>query len=1177
MVGRQPLRSRARNTNRLQMIRFHAISRLDGDPLDGIHLLWSPPFPAGHSLDGFTIYRRAARGDKKLHCFDLGVAMLAEARSVGVISTPDGTVWADAEDLSDPLHTQWTYRVELTRRHSLVSITAVGAKAAFAETQDGAVIAGQGFVGPTVTLHGSEIATVWIVTDNPKDGLRICGDDPQRGDWAGDLAIVKNLQVPFAAANPAVSSTTDGRAMAASRALPEPLDGDFDEVSRYANAALARPAATPAWSVVSERPGDGGNDWDVSPYGLAIATTLLPPWRRALGFAHLDSDGLTPGRRYDYHLVGTIRRRDRDEVMHDLHTVPRGYRLPRHFRWGSALVWSEEPPVVRALVTTAGDPATIRKGFETDRLVVSLDNPSPRIVLDLVPGGTVDAKAFRHGAAVASVTEATSERTMLDFGTDADLVIIEGRVAIAGIVPLALAPALDPDEPVPVEQTIYDIEYAPTTPPPTPGTIAVTSLSDPARTAARGVHDTNRGFAITWEAPPAIDPAALPYVPSSQSAPPTEVASYVLERSWQGRPFAAADGDGTQVSGRNAPTATDVPAWGFDVLRAFPPVDAAPSSHSELVNAVEVFEPNELTWGDEITYRVSSVDATGRRSAPRTSAATPLRKHTRPPSPSTPPLEAPTSPGDVPPSGVEVRLLQVDDPDLTAEQTALTAGGDVVVVRWGWGPDQRALDPDVTEFRVYGHGCALTALDVRPAGTPSTGGAGWSVPVHFDRPVAADEFAGVPVVLGAAYRIAGHPAGIDVVLSLDASPVDPGRAPSPQPFTLNRTTSAQLDCDYWDERLTVVPRTPATGSDDVEGYQVILPATWVAVDAQTPRQRAGYGVTAADAEPYVRDRRAAVEPAPRPGNESTVAAAEVTARDYSRPTLVVADLTDIPALTLPRQAGDDVHGALRPADHLPPGSAAAPRMLLERVPASAVLPRLRVEPSAISLVGADGTVRPWTLSADDAQMLRDGYAAGRVPDRFLAHAAAMLDGLDTSADPIGIIDPSAAIEDTLPNRPSRWLYRLRAVDATSRPSAAGQVLAVVVHVPSAARAVMPTLQSVSVDNGTVTVLVDCRRSVGDVYVFLSADESLATATASLATIRNRNDLAPVDRLVVRDAAGRRLAAVPAAPDADGIAEVTASVPSGGFVVHVWAIAVTPDGVPSRLIGPLHADALAAGV
>jgi hypothetical protein len=303
-----------------------------------------------------------------------------------------------------------------------------------------------------------------------------------------------------------------------------------------------------------------------------------------------------------------------------------------------------------------------------------------------------------------------------------------------------------------------------------------------------------------------------------------------------------------------------------------------------------------------------------------------------------------------------------------------------------------------------------------------------------------------------------------------------------------------------------------------------------------------------------------------------VAAHEVTARYYGRPALVPVDLVDVPALTLRRQAGDSVHGVLRPADHVPAGGPTASRMLLERVPVSAVLPRVRVEPAAISLVRADGSTVAWALSPADQAALRAGYAAGQVPDRFAAHAAARLDGLDEAAERVGVVDPAAPVEDTLPNRPSRWLYRLRIVDALGRPSAAAQLLGVVVHVPSPARAVAPSLVGLDVAAGTATVRLDCTDVDGDPYVFVTADDSLRPVTASLATIRNRDDLAPIDRLVVRDAAGRAVPALAATRGADDQATASLAVPPTGLVLHAWALSVTGDGVPSPLVGPLNVAA-----
>jgi hypothetical protein len=1158
------------------MMRFHAIPRLDGGDHDGIHLLWSPPYPAGHSLDGFTIFRRDFRRQEGRQCFALPASLLTAARSLGYVSTPDGTVWSRAHDHPKGV---WTYRVDLNRRHSLVAVSGGPARAVFAGLADGTVLSGDLFAGPSVTLRGTGIGVIWIVTDGLRASFEICGDVVREGDGGDWRPIVRHLQVPFASVSPAVVTTADGLALATSRAQPDPLDGDFDDLSAYANAALERPDGVPAFRVISERPGEDGNAWDVSPLGLALAPSILPAWQRGWGFAHIDRDGLTPGERYDYRIVGTVRRRDRDERMYDLHTVPRGYRLPRCFRWGTALVWTQRPLVVEAVSSVPGDPTTIRKGIDSDGLVVLLDVPRRRIVLEATPGATVHARGFRHGGSVATVTETTSARTLLDFGADVDRIKIEGRLAVTGIVPAPLDPALDPDEPVEISQTIYDVEFVSTPPPAAPDTVSVVNLSDPARTAARGVLDTNRGFEVDWDAPPSLPASVLPWYPAdAASAPPTEVARYRLERSREGRPFEPQAGDGTQVSGRNASSPTDSPAWGFDLLGAFPPADAAPGSYSDVVRAIEIFEPGVLRYGDEIVYRVFSVDAIGRESAPRSSAPTPLRKFVRPPQPTTPPQPAPTDPAALRPSGVEVMLIQHDDPDLTTEQRELADGGDIVRVRWGWGPAERDLDPDVTEFRVYEHDGALTEIGARTTAVATATGSGWSLPVEFDRVVAADEFSSLVIFLGGAFRIVSHGAGTSVTLTLADNAVDSAVAPRQGEFSVVRTTAEELNPETWHRRVAIVPRAPAPpGSDQVEAYEITVPASWIAVDATRPRQRAAIGVTAVDAEPYIADRRAAVESQPRPGNESTVAAREVTARYFGRPTLAVSDLADVAALTLPRQAGSDVHGTVRPADALPPGFVPAPRMRLERVPASAVLPRVRVTPGGIHLLGAEGAAMPWPLSPSDEAALRAEDAAGAVSDRFLAHAAARLDGLDAAATFLAIVDPGAPFEDTLPNRPARWLYRLRAVDGAGRPSADGQVLPLVLHVPSPARSVAPRLESLEIAGGVATVLVRARGEAGEsVYVFHAADDALMSATATLATIRNREDIAPDARLVVRDEAGRHLTATSVTLGAEGAGVAIIPVPSDGIVLHVWAVSITSDGVPSRLVGPLNAATLEAG-
>jgi hypothetical protein len=136
---------------------------------------------------------------------------------------------------------------------------------------------------------------------------------------------------------------------------------------------------------------------------------------------------------------------------------------------------------------------------------------------------------------------------------------------------------------------------------------------------------------------------------------------------------------------------TQAPTPGFDLLAAFPPADRVGTAADLRTRAIDVVEEGEIALGADVAYRVASLDIIGRRSTPVVSAPLQLRKLTRPPTPIAPPLP----PGPVPdlpllaqPNGIVVRLLQREDPDLTDDERARSAAdGEVVVLRWGWGPN----------------------------------------------------------------------------------------------------------------------------------------------------------------------------------------------------------------------------------------------------------------------------------------------------------------------------------------------------------------------------------------------------------------------------------------------------------------------------------------------------------
>ena len=644
-----------------------------------------------------------------------------------------------------------------------------------------------------------------------------------------------------------------------------------------------------------------------------------------------------------------------------------------------------------AAESLTGSPAVLRKGIKFTQLILDLSVPTRRLVIDGASSGAIAARGFMLGAHVADVSVGLSPRSEFDFAAPVDRIVLSGDGFLVGLVPQPLTAGLDPKEPVEISATLLGIAYVATASPPPPTALEVVTLGDPARTARVGAPDANRGFEASWLPSLAIDATLSPWWPvDAGSFMPTAIARFQIERQLGSGGFVPSKGtDGLHVGTRLVQTVTDTPAWGFDVLRAFPPMGTGGTPTDDRVRATEVFERTQLEYGDSVTYRVRSIDATGRESVPVVAAPVMLRKLTRPPTPTSPPDAAPV-PADTPRTGIQVRLLRANDPDLTPADAALAVGGDVVVVRWGWGREERQLDPYVTEFRVYEHHAALVELTANLSGPVAAAGTGWSVPVTFSRPVDAGEFVGRVITLNDAFAITAHGAGTAVMVSLAASVRSPATVPQGARFTVLRTSGSQLQPEYWDRRALIVPRAgdPAREDDPtyVEDYSATLPASWIAVSPSVQSQRASISVTAADTQAYVPDRRLALEAVPRSGNESTVTSVEVIARYRGRPTLAVADLADVAESVLRRLGAADSFNVFTPAAVAPSGAALQSLMRVERVPASAVLPRLLIRPDAILLQPFQGAPTEWILSTADQAALRAGHAAGTVPNRFVAHA-----------------------------------------------------------------------------------------------------------------------------------------------------------------------------------------------
>jgi hypothetical protein len=300
-------------------------------------------------------------------------------RLAGVLLVPDAKVWASPNNQIEPLKGPWTFRCDLVQRNDTVNISASqGLRASL--RADGKVIAAAGFSNGACRMAGADIATVWFVLKTLDAPVTVCGDLRDAGKWGDAKVIVSGLQMPFRAVDPSLGSVAEEHKKAVEQAKPEPFDGVFDDLSRYANAALRRPFADAAWRVSVNDPTADASDWDTLPFGLVAALSGSSPLRRGLGLGFIDHFDLTPGQAYDYRIRGKVPRADRDEARVDSHTVPRGYVLPSRFALGDVVLHVTPAPVIEAETDASGGLTALRKLIRFKRLRISLPTPTTRVV-----------------------------------------------------------------------------------------------------------------------------------------------------------------------------------------------------------------------------------------------------------------------------------------------------------------------------------------------------------------------------------------------------------------------------------------------------------------------------------------------------------------------------------------------------------------------------------------------------------------------------------------------------------------------------------------------------------------------------------------------------------------------------------------------------------------------------
>lgn len=1212
-------------------IAFGAVPRFDGSQADGVHLLWTAPSETGYSVDGWYIQRRKATGRPKIECAELSSAQLQTLHEVLRLQTAlagfsmriapcpqsfSGGVTA----LSVAPGPCRAYGITLAEGHRYVRVSAGVAEMLGIALRHGKAVAATTTATPggaqTLTFDGVDVDEVQLYCRSEAKSLGVCVDiaptpDQDAALWANATVIAQGLQAPISTLDPTLTSQAAEDARAQSRLLPgEQFDPDqFHAVSEMMNAAVTAAAgAPPVWTTTVVRDELGDPFVDVAPWSYALALAIEPDWRRMLGFGLLDRAAeLESGASYDYRITGHSRRRDVEQPLHGFQSVPRGTTLPTSFALGGLSFQTPAPALVALLPEPSDDELTEtgRKGIALDGagcLTLRLSSPVTEVSLELAPGAGLSWKAGTSEFLTSLLQQTFSgevageQHVVIETAQPVDTIVFSGTAFLYGVRDPPVTPGASPDDIVAGSTTLYGVVFAATPPPDAPGFLDTAVLQEPSvpLDPANGPPPPPEsiGFALSWPAPPSGP--VVPWPTDINTYPPSDALGFRLERREvdTGSAYAPLDGSGTQtlVLGSRG-SHPDPPALGpgMDLEVAFPVNPAPTAPVSPLIEYDDVLISSGTDGpplGSTHQYRIVSVDAIGRESpAPREGPVVRLETHQPPPQPVGPPA---TSDDALPTAGIVARVLRAGDATLGPNDRALLGSStNAVVVEWGWTDVERVAGPLAHEFRVYWQPLPPDVVNGTATGAAVAAGGLLEMPATLDRPIDADAMQGRYLTLGDyPFLVASHTAGQSITLSLEPSLLDPSRLPLPSGFDHRPVlTGTEQRPATWAERSAVVPLTEA------DAYQYVFRDRLV-IDAEHPSSRVWVGVSCADDQSYVPDALpAAALNGGRPGNESAIAAAAASARYLGRPELMVPPpLPDVPELVTDEPSGDTVTvsldlAALLPALSVPAGH----QLLLERVSLDLIVACMSArDDGSIGVRFPDETTSSYIEASPVDQTALLGQIRSATPARvenrflidFLGRFQQKLETLWASATVPVALGP---VTDTLPRKAERYAHRVRLSDAAGRISVGAAIVPLVVRVPSLRSPAPPTLDAPATDSDTLTVEVRVLDAfdLTSVVMFAAYTDANNPANGNVSTparllrLPNRRDLYPLDGLRLRLGDGKLLAPAAAVGTNTGTLEVpervltTTLTPGYGQRAALWAVALTRDGIPSRLTGPVQ--------
>jgi hypothetical protein len=1077
----------------------------------------------------------------------------------------------------------------------------------------------------TAIFQNRVVDQVLLYATSRLRSLTICVDveDPQKEEsaWASEPFIAKNIHLPVRNVNPTVGSVAAERALASSRLLPgETFDAArFDEVAKLMNDTAANATAvSPMTQVVLTRESQDDPFVEVRGWPYAFALLTEADWRRMLGFGFFDKgSGLTPGTVYDYRIIGRFRRRDLFERLLGFHNLPLGTTLPRWFHLGPVLLKTEDP----AEVTLFPAPPVVtlraagRKGIRlrpdgpgNSSLQLSFAEPVTRVVLEIEPG---QSTGLRYEATTSdfllgltgslfSNPVPNAFRAELQFPEPVDKVTLFGEGLLYGVRIPTEPPTGGPNDVLRVSFLILGVRYEPTAPPVPPPFLGTMNLQQPQ--LAGDPHITTQqppqhlGFHLFWLPPPATGSTIAPWPPDLAAFPPFDVSGFHLERRRvdTSGPFANVDDSasptkffGNRSSRRDPPNLYP----GIDLALVFPDVVQPEPPISVLMDVEDTLrslaKPDGPPPGSLHQYRIFSVDAIGRRSAtPTLGSIVRLEKRVPPPQPVGPTTPPPA--GVQRPVGVTARALQALDSRLTpSDRTLLGASDNAIVLEWAWTQAERDRDPFATEFRIYFRPLPPDLVRGSLTGAATLAGSLWQMAATLNQPIRSNALRGQYLrTPSGPFKVSANGAGQNITISFEKSAIDPAVAPLATAIEFPIPPDAdELRPTKWPERTAVIPITAQTD------YQFVF-RNRLTITAVQPEVRVWVGVSAADNQSYIPDEIPSARPnGGRPGNESSLVPAPVNARYLGRPVFVVPPpLPNVPEQVTNEPVNNEVSVSLNlsgllPAVVIPPGF----KVKLERLGADELLNRISANSN--ETIGArlpNGTNPSYTLGnpGDQAAFLsqiRTGEGV-RVEGRFIMdfltrHLAALEPLWQSSAIKIPVT--FGALTDTLPGKSERYIHRIRLVDQAGHVSVGGAILPQFVRVPTLAAPGSPEFELPNSQTNSLTLSARVRDAFDVKWLVLftlnvDANDPLdksALEKAQLLRLPNRRDLYPNNGIRLRLADGTVLAPANAVDVTTGTLEVpdrVLNVPiAAGFNrrVSAWAIAMTRDGITSRIIGP----------